>query len=271
MRMPENRKDDRLEWRQISRYLSDQQQCIRTNAVFESIGSTNDWALEQLKSPQLLPAVCFAEHQSQGRGRQGRVWVSPRSMNVYMSLAWSFSLSVAEIGGLSLAAAFPIARVLRERGVDARLKWPNDVWVNGSKIAGVLLETRVKANGTLGVVIGIGLNVAMPDVQMIDQQWTDMSRQVEDRGRLDRNEIAGSLLAGLVDVCERYQQSGFGQFIDQWNDLDLCKGADLEIVNGDRVFNGTGLGIDNLGRLGVRVDGEDVMFVSADVRVRVRS
>ncbi|MDH5485714.1 MAG: biotin--[acetyl-CoA-carboxylase] ligase [Gammaproteobacteria bacterium] len=260
-----------LNWQQISPGLTTGQLLqIRANAIFDSISSTNDWALEQCRVVDGLPAVCFAEQQSQGRGRQGRAWASPRSKNIYMSLAWPFDLPVAELGGLALAAAIPVAQCLRQRGIKAQLKWPNDIWVAGCKIAGILLETRVRSKQRVDVVIGVGLNVSMPDNLEIDQLWTDMSRQLGGGESINRNQVAACLLAGLMGVCEAYQLSGFGPYIEQWNDFDCCRGANLEITTDKHVVYGTGEGIDATGCLKVRVDGELMLFTSADIKVRLK-
>jgi BirA family biotin operon repressor/biotin-[acetyl-CoA-carboxylase] ligase len=272
MHMLEKQNYAALDWQKIcSNLTAAQQRQIRTKAVLEMTTSTNDWGLQQSRSADSLPAVCFAERQSKGRGRQGRAWASPQSQNIYMSLAWSFALPVAEISGLALAVAIPIVSILRQDGIHAQLKWPNDVWVNGEKIAGVLLESRVRSNYRCDVVIGIGLNVSMPDSVDIDQQWTDMSRQYDADKLIDRNKIAGRLLAALIDVCECYQQSGFNAFIEQWNDFDCCKGAELEISTDNGVFYGVGEGVDDTGRLKVSVDGKSMLLTSADIKVRFKT
>ncbi|MCW9014771.1 MAG: biotin--[acetyl-CoA-carboxylase] ligase [Gammaproteobacteria bacterium] len=263
-----------LDWLKISQQLTlEQRSLIKRFNIADVLASTNDWALAQFGASGSVPAVCFAEQQSAGRGRNGKNWYSPRGDNIYMSLAWSFDLPTYQLNGLGLAMGVVLAQCLRSMGIDARLKWPNDVWVNSSKIAGILVETRIKNKNHINTVIGVGLNFDMHGVQQaeIDQDWTDVRKELKAEVSLTRNRMAGLLLGGLIDGCRHYQQSGFASFRDVWLSLDICKSAELEIITDQGKVHGKGSGIDEAGGLKVLIDGQQQIFYVADVSVRIKT
>ncbi|MEZ5448457.1 MAG: biotin--[acetyl-CoA-carboxylase] ligase [Thiolinea sp.] len=133
--------------------------------------STNSWLLEQSDA---CGQVCLAEQQTAGRGRRGRVWQSPDSANIYLSLRWCFPQVPPHYGWLGLETGVAVARALADYGLQGHaLKWPNDVYHAGRKLGGILLQT---ANPLQQVVIGIGLNTGMQAALAggIDQPWCDL-------------------------------------------------------------------------------------------------
>ena len=145
--------------------------------LLDKVHSTNDWLMQQLASEISPGTVCLAELQTAGRGTRGRKWVSPYGKNLYISLYWHFAGGPLELGGLSLAVAASIARVLADSGIgDVAIKWPNDLYSSGKKLGGILIDMSAEVNGPSQVVIGVGLNVDMPEGYRasIDQQVTDL-------------------------------------------------------------------------------------------------
>jgi len=111
--------------------------------VHKSVDSTNSWCLRQSKSGKVLPFACFAEQQTSGRGRRGKQWHMLAYNNIAMSLAWPFVLSKQSLNLLPLSIALAIVETLEDIGLkQVQVKWPNDVYVRGEKIAGILIETQ---------------------------------------------------------------------------------------------------------------------------------
>ncbi len=261
-----------LNWANISSQIDAKQLFhIKGSTVVASIASTNDWAMAQFQDGR-VPSVCFAEQQTQGRGRNGRSWVSPPAQNIYMSLAWTFGFVADELHGLGLAIGVVIVRLLKKYGINAQLKWPNDVLVDGKKIAGILIESRIRANRSISVVIGIGLNIDMQimSAEQIDQQWTDMKREVNLQKNISRNQVAGLLLSNILKACEDYGVYGFSAYKDEWQGYDICRQVELEIITADGVIYGKGLGITDNGALRVMSAGQERVFYAADVSIRVK-
>lgn len=259
-----------LNWQGVSDQLPEEQKLqLKQYRLENEVGSTNELALQQFCRSGNLPAVCFAESQTRGRGRHGRYWVSPESENIYMSLAWNFELDINDLQSLSLAVGVAVVDMLKCYGVKASLKWPNDIQLQGKKLAGILLESSIKTPGQVNLVIGIGLNVSMSaDMnEVIDQPWTDLDRETD--CELDKNEIAGKLLSSIMQLCTEYEKTGFESYRDRWQSYDICTGASVQIKDGDNIFAGICLGINNKGALRVMVDGDEQVFYGADVSIRV--
>ena len=263
-----------LDWESIYSQLSSGQRLqLKQHRLDRQVDSTNAVALQQFCRGNDLPAVCFAESQTRGRGRNGRHWVSPESQNIYMSLAWRFKLNIEKLQALSLAVGVVVADVLKTYGVDVDLKWPNDIQVRGKKLAGVLLESSIKMTDEINLVIGIGLNVFMPDeyATIIDQPWTDLTRECDVKYDLDRNKIAGELLSAIMSLCSEYEKTGFKSYQRRWQDYDICTGSDVQVNEVEAIHYGTCLGINEEGALKVMVAGNEKVFYAAEVSLRVNA
>lgn len=213
--------------------------------IHERIASTNARLMAEAQSGAPSGTACLAECQTAGRGRRGRTWVSPFGSNLYLSLLWRYPLAPAALGGVSLAAGVAVARVLRDCGaMDLTLKWPNDLLWRRRKLGGLLLEVGGEAQGPSFLVAGLGINLRMPAVQgrLIDQPWTDLASALG--GPLPgRNALAGRLTAALCATLERYGRFGLGPFLADWESFDGLRGERVRLHLGERVVEGTHLGI----------------------------
>ena len=223
--------------------------------IHQEIDSTNRYLMNKARLGAPSGQACLAEHQQAGRGRRGRVWVSPFGANIYLSLLWRFALNAESLSGLGLAVGVAVSRALSEEGVtEMGLKWPNDVLWKNRKLAGILLEMSGEISGPCAVVIGVGINVRMPTVaaQEIDQPWADLETAL---GRhVSRNQLAARLLQHLVHALQEFQSSGFSGFHQEWARHDLANGKAVVLhlagntVVGNTV-NGIGRGVDASGAL----------------------
>ncbi|MGB1142587.1 MAG: biotin--[acetyl-CoA-carboxylase] ligase, partial [Halioglobus sp.] len=211
--------------------------------VFDTVDSTNAEILRRLAQGAgsgVSGLVCTAESQSAGRGRRGRTWVSPYASNIYLSLGWEFSQGAAVLEGMSLAVGVAVARALAACGVkDATLKWPNDILHNGAKLGGILLEMTGDASGACQVVVGIGLNVAMPPAAAgdIDQAWTDLRAICADSPP-SRNQLLTQLLNELLPLLADFESTGFAPWRDEWQALDAFADERVVLSSGERVVSG---------------------------------
>ena len=239
--------------------------------LFDSIDSTNDWSLAELRQGREPAFVCIADHQSKGRGRRGRHWLSPPSANIYYSLAWHFELPVDKLCALSLVQGVAVKKALEKIGINnAWLKWPNDVLIGDKKIAGILIETSDVRADSCNVVIGTGLNFRMPDniTPESDMRWTDVAHS-NCAMPADRNRLLAILLKEAVSMCRLYQQKAIAILPDIKAELDALNGREVgvHLVNGDRL-TGTVLGVNERGELRVLVNGNELIFNSADISLR---
>lgn len=194
--------------------------------------------------------IVLAEHQANGRGRRGKAWVSPLGANISLSMLWTFKSSMAALEGLSLAVAILVVDALRACGYEGMgVKWPNDILLNSSKLAGILIEISGEAEGPCKVVIGVGINVKMPYSSggAIDQAFTDLASNFARTP--DRSHLVAVLVRGLTAGLTVFAKYGFAAFQPRWNDIDVYKGSDVEISSGTTRRVGRALGVSQTGAL----------------------
>ncbi len=234
-----------------------------------STASTNRLAFDLAPSRAGQVAGVLAEHQSAGRGRRGRRWESPLGRNLYLSLIWHFGGDVTNLSGLSLVVALAVLRTLQQEGAQGiGLKWPNDVLWQDRKLCGVLLEMQGESTGPWQVVMGVGLNVAMEDHPglHIERPWVDLRTVLG--GSPDRNRLAGTLLAELIDMVDDYQRHGLSPFLEEWRQHDVTANRPVELQFAERTVRGTARGIDEQGALLLESDGAVQAHHAGEVSLR---
>lgn len=236
--------------------------------IHDQIDSTNRYLVEQTRQQAISGWVCFAELQTAGKGRRGRVWVSPFGSNIYLSIAWQYQQGgMAALSGLSLAVGVAMIRALKAQGIDdVGLKWPNDIYHQGKKLGGILIEVSGETDGSCSAVIGVGLNLFLPEnkAQTITQAWTDIS-QITGHP-IFRNQLAGELLNQLLPVIAEFEQQGIQAYLDEWRDYDCLKGQPATLFIAQQTIEGTVEGINDQGLLLLkRNDGNIQTFASGEV------
>lgn len=237
--------------------------------VLARVDSTNRFLMEGEAFDGPRVHACVAETQTAGRGRRGRVWISPQGANLYLSVLRSFTTAPETLLGLSLAVGVAVARAMTSAGVNGvALKWPNDILLGGKKLGGILLETSGGSAGPSRVVCGIGVNVDMPGDAgaAIDQAWTDLASHGINPGR---NRLAACVLAEVIAAQTRFIEAGFEVFRHEWEALDAFRNAQVELHAGTSRRRGTARGVDDTGALLLEIDGRCERVMSGDVSLRV--
>ncbi len=229
---------------------SDQHAQLSNVHVLTVTESTNLLAARQLPADSGRGIAWFAEHQTAGKGRRGRQWVSSFGNNLYMTLSWKFELPMAALSGLSLAAGCVLAEVLTANGLMGHgLKWPNDVLVDDRKLAGILVEAIGEADGPATAIIGLGVNLKLlpEQTELIDQPCISVVDINE--GDVSRNLLAGMLLASLIDMCALYSAQGLNPFLPRWQAYDLNRDQPIRLTMGQRTIDGICRGIGSDGAI----------------------
>ncbi len=248
--------------------------------VLASIDSTNS---ELLRRPaaEFGASVLFAERQTGGRGRQGRVWVSPPACNLYVSIARRFAVPLDRIGGLGLAVGVAVAEALHALGVDAiGLKWPNDlVLADGEhlrKLGGILIESGGRRNGAVQAVIGLGLNVRMSEAASapaettaIAQPWTDLRQCLGERTP-PRNHVAAAVLDTLLPALAAFERDGLAPALARYAQFDILRGRTIETLGTSPPMVGVAEGIADDGALRLRTAQGEQQLRAGEVSVRMR-
>ena len=234
--------------------------------VVQETGSTNADLLA--RAPQLAaPLLLVAEHQTAGRGRAGRSWLSAPGHSLTFSLAWRFDGGLQRLTGLPLAVGVALAETLGRLGQQVQLKWPNDLLKDGDKLAGILVETVAGPGGATWAVIGIGMNLAMPDD--LEDRIGRAVAAVPWLARMDRDALLASLLDGLAAALAQFAREGFAGFAGRWNLLHAYQGEPVNILDrGEILHAGLAAGVDDAGRLLLDTMDGRIAIVAGDVSLR---
>ncbi len=239
--------------------------------IEETLPSTNQFLRQRFVQGAGHAEVCLAENQSAGRGRRGRAWASPWGCSLLLSVGWRFEGGATVLEGLSLAVGVVLARVLERHGLEVALKWPNDVLLKQhgalSKLAGILLEVSGDAQGPCEVVIGVGLNVFLPDAvrERVDQPIAAVVDQAPD---ITRNALAAELLDGLLGMLVNFEQEGFPAWQEAWNQRHAHAGQAIDVVHGQTRYAAIADGVDAAGNLCVRREDCQERLAGGEISVR---
>ncbi|GAB2626205.1 bifunctional biotin--[acetyl-CoA-carboxylase] ligase/biotin operon repressor BirA [Novilysobacter erysipheiresistens] len=244
-----------------------------------TIDSTNSELLRRPAAADGVATVLLAERQTGGRGRRGREWASPLAAHLYLSLSRGFAGGLARLGGLSLVAGIASVEALHSLGFTAvRLKWPNDLVVADGdgglrKLGGLLVEGGGEHAGPVRAVLGLGLNVRMPEgfAARIDQPWCDLAMLAMEAGVAlpTRNELAATLLACWLPALDTFDAEGLVPLLPRYAALDALAGQAVTVHGARADCIGTALGLAADGALQMRMDdGEVQQFHAGEVSVR---
>lgn len=234
------------------------------NILFTT-SSTND-AATSLKLQRNSWGLIAAEHQTSGRGRRERNWLSPACQNIMMSLVHRDYIEPKVLYSLSLIVGVSIVKTLNEIfHCNAKVKWPNDIYINGLKAAGILCELKSSTLDETLIVIGVGLNVNYAP-NLVDREVTCLS---DVAGRtLDRSELLGRLVNNLITDLEDAKEDGHPSILAEWNSLDFLADKDVTLHLGEKNISGRYIGIDEIGQLQLLVNEDIQKFSGGEVSVR---
>ncbi|WP_095499717.1 bifunctional biotin--[acetyl-CoA-carboxylase] ligase/biotin operon repressor BirA [Paraferrimonas haliotis] len=246
-----------------------QQSLERQLFWFHQLDSTNRYIMDNANRLQ-KGDTCIAETQSAGRGRRGRNWVSPYGCHLYQSVYWRLDDGFSAAMGLSLVVGLSLAESLTELGIDGiGLKWPNDIYRDSKKLAGVLVELKGSPDGPCHLIIGFGINVSMPTLAAkdIDQPWSDLCQNGE--LEVDKNALVEKLHAKLLVDLAEFELSGLTTFLERWHAFDEFRGREVLLTSSQNAVGGLYQGIDKEGNLKLLIDGFIKTYAGGEVSLRL--
>lgn len=236
--------------------------------IVSVIDSTNI-ALRAESATLRSGTVLLAEAQTAGRGRRGRSWASPFASGLLGSVFWRFERGLADLGGLSLAVGVALAEAWRAHGVPVQVKWPNDLWIAERKFAGMLIEAAGEFHGPSHVVVGLGLNLTLPESVrgVMDQPVTSLAEHLPQP--MPRNVAVACCLQALHGALHEFAQHGLPAFAPRFAALDALRDRDVQVIEAQRAWRGRTCGIDGHGRMQVR-DAQGVHAIdAADISIKL--
>ena len=234
--------------------------------VYAEVGSTND-VLRELIGDGLASdgAVVVSDSQTAGRGRLGRKWVSPAGRNLYLSALFCPEISPQESSVFTFLASCALVEVFSDYGVDAAIKWPNDILVDGKKISGVLTELSTSDDSVDYLVIGIGVNLNWPE-EFIRREMEDISEKTTSLSALLGEEVSRErFCAELINALDRFygefHRSGTREIVDMWTERWGFLGREISVDVSGEVVSGVVERVDATGFLYLRTDEGDLRKV----------
>lgn len=245
-----------------------------TVEILPTVDSTNSELMRRARAGLMEPLLLAAEQQTAGRGRMGKAWHS-RAAGQSLTFSMAMPLAPADWSGLSLAVGVSLAEALHP---DVRLKWPNDLWFQGRKLGGILVETAHMGQGTGAprlVVAGIGINIARPAAGSLPPPDTASATGMTPVAPAGLAEICVGQTAGetlelvgpaVASALQLFAAKGFAAFAARFAQRDALLGLAVRLSDGSE---GVANGVDATGALQLtRADGQTVSITSAEVSVR---
>ncbi|HRR53789.1 MAG TPA: biotin--[acetyl-CoA-carboxylase] ligase, partial [Candidatus Methanomethylicus sp.] len=194
-------------------------------------------------------AIVVALEQGVGKGRMGRAWSSPKG-GLWFSILMRPSIAIAELHKLSLLFGVAVAKSLKQIRVDARLKWPNDVLVEGKKVCGILLEVSAESDRVNHVIAGIGINANFSSGKLPESLNSHSTTLLDQLGkRIDRAALLADVLLNAERLYFGATKDGFGGVLDQWRSLSCTIGNEVIVSSFGRSVSGLAVGISDDGSL----------------------
>lgn len=242
--------------------------------TLDTVDSTNDEAMRQASQGSAMPLVVISREQTKGRGRLGRDWLSEPNGNLYLSFVFQPQVAPEKLPTITPWVGVNLCSFLTDYAkISPQVKWPNDVQVDGLKLAGILTEARLDADRIRDLVIGCGLNLTPPA-----GGWRG-----ELKGRavalaeltdspVDINRFAAGLIARLLKICDTFQQGKFAdRLAELWHRYDSLRGRKITLLHGRDTITGVGHGIDHEGCLLLETaDGKMQSFRAGEVTLAKR-
>ncbi|PKM86827.1 MAG: biotin--[acetyl-CoA-carboxylase] ligase [Firmicutes bacterium HGW-Firmicutes-12] len=239
--------------------------------IYEELSSTNEVAKKFAAEGAPEGTIVFADKQTKGRGRMGRLWDSKAGIGIWLSLVLRPSIMPAQAAQLTFVSAVVVCQAVRDfTGLEAGIKWPNDVMIKGKKICGILTELSAEIDRINYCVAGIGLNV--------NHQLGDFSTDIVDKATslmlasgtpYRRLELLVSILTLYDRIYREYREKGFSYILEQWKKLNCTLGHEVKVISQEEVYFGTAIDIDADGQLMVKIpEGEVRYVIVGDVSIR---
>ena len=252
---------ERLDKTEIGRALGERELALR---IYDCVDSTNSEAKRYALAGGATPCAFLAEAQSAGRGRMGRSFYSPDGTGIYLSVLLRVEDDLSDTVLLTTGAAVAVRRAIRQvTGVEAGIKWVNDLYLEGRKVCGILAESFFVGNARYAIV-GVGVN-------LYTESFPEELRQIagsllrEERGL--RNRLAAALLAELYDLAGALRPE---RFMAEYRAASLVLGRQITYTENGITKNGYAEAVDDRGRLHVRhADGGEAILASGEISLRL--
>lgn len=263
-RSPDKLSKNTLNWKLDTEWIG------RKIIFEEELDSTQVLAKSLADQGAVHGTVVIADQQTSGKGTKGRSWHSPAGTGIWMSLIIRPEFGPREAAQLTLAAAVAITRVFRQNDIDASIKWPNDIYLGGKKLAGILTEMQAEQDYIQHIVLGIGININQTAAEIApDIRDKATSLRIETDKEWKRQELIHLIWKEFEDVYSLYIKKGFHVIRNEWMQYALRLGHRVKATTPSTVFYAVFKGIGEDGELILENDdGSTQRLYSAELEWR---
>lgn len=236
---------------------------------YDSLESTNTLLFERAKQGEQDKTVIVARHQTGGRGRRGKSFFSPDGTGLYMSVLTRKALSLDSLNYLTPAVAVAVANAIeRVSGKNCGIKWVNDIFISGKKVAGILTETKCDfENAHLGfAVIGIGINLTSPKGGFPDEIKNTAAAVFDECDETVRLALLQEVILQLEEILNDFSPEAF---MGEYKQRSILNGRQIEVVTQEGIMPATAICIDDEARLIIKTDGGERALTSGEVSVKI--
>jgi len=233
---------------------------------FESLDSTNKEVLRQAAQGAKEGLTIVAEQQTDGKGRLGRTWETVDHA-LAMSVLLRPQIDVSQVSQLSLVSAVAAHEALALFAPQTRIKWPNDLLIDGKKVCGILTEMQQGKHG-LAVVVGLGINVSEPKSDWAkDMRTPPTSLNAYSPRNIHKDDVLQAILESLNTWYHRFTQDGFTPILEAWEKAHVANGQTVSVHDGNTYIQGIALGLADDGALRLLVNGKEQRIIAGDVSI----
>lgn len=236
---------------------------------FNSIDSTNSKAKE-IALDEKEGTVLIAEEQTEGKGRMGRSWVSPKGKGIWMSIILKPNVEPMKVPKLTLVGAAAVYKALENMGIKAQIKWPNDVLIDGKKICGILTEMSGELNMVNYVIMGIGINVNLDEGDFPEElKDKATSLKISTGKEISRKELTANILNEFEKLYLKFkEEDNIEEVLKISRENSILLGEEVRIIRGNNIKIGKAIDINDNGELVVEVGDKVEKIISGEVSLR---
>lgn len=233
-----------------------------------SVDSTNDAAKDWAQKGAEEKSVVVTEHQTKGKGRLRREWVSHPKEAVKLSMVFRPDIMPFEAPAINFCAALGVSRAIYSIcGVETQIKWPNDVVYGSQKLCGILTEMTGDMDRIDYIICGIGINANQRAFEEEALEKATSLRMIQDR-KVNRCALCAEVIEQVFCYYQKYINGGMEEIMDEYREKSAVVGKDLKVIYGKQIYEGNCTGFLDDGQIVVDVDGKEMVFNAGEVSLR---
>jgi BirA family biotin operon repressor/biotin-[acetyl-CoA-carboxylase] ligase len=249
--------------------LSLVQRGLKTTCQYRLETKSTNLDVIALFDQKAITSVATCEKQTHGKGRRGNHWVSPFGQNIYCTVGILKSIKPANLGLLSIVTGLAISIALNNFGYKAvKLKWPNDLYHQGKKLGGILIESRPVKDDEYFLAIGFGINVDMSNEALAAIEPAATCLNLMGSKLLTRNQILLETVSQVLKDIAAFSDKSISQLVRAFDEIDAFKGMSVKVLSSGKTITGINAGIAQTGQLQLETEQGIMLFSAADISLR---